>query len=361
MRIQLSATPIDASAIAEVLHSYEGQPVMKIVEDFEVALAKYLKVSFVLALNSGTSAIHLGLKALGVKANDVVIAPTFTYVATVGPILYLGATPFLVDSERTTWNISPELTIKAIKTSLDQKVKPACVMAVHNYGMPSMMSELREICGEYEIPLLEDAAEAVGSRYRGKMAGDLGDVGILSFNNNKLLTTYGGGALITENEDIYRKTLFWASQAREDKPYYEHTDLGFNYRISPLNAAAGLHALEHIDQQIRERCAIFAKYRKTLPQLTTLLELEGIYSNRWLSTFLLPSSLNISQIISSMGQQGIECRRFWNPMHLQPYYKKYPAFVSGFSEELFRKGLCLPSSQIGIVEEVSTSLSKLFV
>jgi dTDP-4-amino-4,6-dideoxygalactose transaminase len=359
-KIPLSATPIDSSAIAEVLRSYEGQPVIKIVEDFEVALAKYLGAGFALALNSGTSAIHLGLKLLGVKPGDSVIAPTFTYVATVGPILYLGATPILVDSERTTWNISPELTLEAIRRSLDQRVKPACVVAVHSYGMPAQMTELQAICNEYEIPLLEDAAEAVGSSYHGKLAGTIGDIGVLSFNNNKVLTTYGGGALITNSEQAYRKALFWATQSKEDKPYYEHTTLGFNYRMSPLAAAAGLHGLMQVTNRINERYAIFAKYRESLPWLDTLFEPEGLNSNRWLSAFLIPNTLKISQIISSMSEAGIECRRFWNPMHLQPYYKKYPSFINGFSEELFGTGLCLPSSEVGIVHKVSSELSKVF-
>jgi dTDP-4-amino-4,6-dideoxygalactose transaminase len=357
-KVPLSATPINSSGIADILKSYDGQPAMKIVEDFELALAEYLGAGHVLALNSGTSAIHLGLKVLGVKPGDVVVAPTFTYVATVGPILYIGATPVLVDSEPATWNISPELTREAIRKNHDRNINPACVIAVHNYGMPAMMDELKAICTEYGIPLLEDAAEAIGSTYHGRKAGILGDLGVLSFNNNKILTTYGGGALVTNNKESYDKALFWATQSRENKPYYEHTDLGFNYRMSPLAAAAGLQALGAVESLIQARVAIFAKYRELLGGLIALPEPEGYFSNRWLSAFRIRNDLNINDIVSTLGVQGIECRRFWNPMHCQPYYKKYPALISGFSEELFRDGLCLPSSDEKTVAKICQALAR---
>lgn len=335
---------------------------MKIVEDFETALRKYTGAKYVLALNSGTAAIHLGLKALGVGPGDRVVAPTFTYVATVNPILYLGATPILVDSESTTWNISPELLDTAIKEHVSKKVKPRCVIVVHNYGMPSKMGEIRNICDSYAIPILEDAAEAVGSRYKGSLAGTLGQIGIFSFNNNKIVTTYGGGALITENEEIYRKTLFWATQSREDKPYYEHTDIGFNYRISPLNAAAGLLELKGIDSRVAERRQVFDRYREILgtrDDITWLEEPSGHFSNRWLSTPLLSNPLKINEIMTKMQLESIECRRLWNPMHLQPYYQKYPAFVNGYAEKLFLQGLCLPSGNLAYVSEVSSVLNQI--
>ena len=361
-KIPLSSTPINTTGLADILRAYEGQSVMKIVEDFETALRKYTGAKYVLALNSGTAAIHLALKALGVGPGDTVVAPTFTYVATVNPILYLGATPILVDSEPTTWNISPELLDTAIKEHVRKKMKPRCVIVVHNYGMPSKMGEIRRVCNSYEIPILEDAAEAVGSRYQGALAGTLGQIGIFSFNNNKIITTYGGGALMTENEEIYRKTLFWATQSREDKPYYEHTDIGFNYRISPLNAAAGLLELKEIDLRVAERRQVFDRYRENLGNRNDIIWIEepsGYFSNRWLSTPLFSNPLKINEIMARMQLESIECRRLWNPMHLQPYYQKYPAFVNGYAEKLFQEGLCLPSGNLNDVSHVSSVLNQI--
>lgn len=361
-KIPLSSTPINTTGLADILRAYEGQSVMKIVEDFETSLRKYTGAKYVLALNSGTAAIHLALKALGVGPGDTVVAPTFTYVATVSPILYLGATPILIDSEPTTWNISPELLETAIKEHLRKKSKPRCVIVVHNYGMPCKMGEIREVCDRHAIPILEDAAEAIGSRYQGSLAGTLGQIGIFSFNNNKIITAYGGGALITENEEIYRKTLFWATQSKEDKPYYEHTDIGFNYRISPLNAAAGLLELKEIDSRVAERRRIFDRYREILANrsgTTWLEEPGGHFSNRWLSTPLFSNPLKINEIMAKMNRNGIECRRLWNPMHLQPYYQKYPAIVNGYAEKLFQEGLCLPSGNLADVSHVASVMNQI--
>ena len=361
-KIPLSSTPINAAALAEVLQRYEDKPAMQVVEDFETSVRKFTGAKYVLALNSGTAAIHLALKALGVGPGDCVIAPTFTYVATVNPILYLGAYPVLIDSEPLTWNIDPDLLESAIKDQMKENKKPRCVIVVHSYGMPARMDEVNAICRKYEIPVLEDAAEAVGSTYNNALAGTLGEVGIFSFNNNKIVTTYGGGALVTENAEIYRKALFWASQSREDKPFYEHTDIGFNYRMGPLNAAAGLLELRGIDSKVAERRQVFDRYREILgnrDDITWLKEPSGHFSNRWLSTPLLSNPLKINEIMARMNLKGIECRRLWNPMHLQPYYQKYPAFVNGYAEKLFLEGLCFPSGNLAYVSEVSSVLNQM--
>ena len=360
-KIPLSVTPINGSALAKMLETYDGQGAMKIVDDFEEALKRYTGSRYVLALNSGTAAIHLALKALGVSPGDTVIAPTFTYVATINPIIYLGATPILIDSEPTTWNMSPELLESAILEGIAKGKKSKCIIIVHAYGMPARMNELMEIGHKYGIPILEDAAEAIGSTYQGQMAGTIGQVGIFSFNNNKILTTYGGGAIITQDRVIYEKALFWANQAREDKPFYEHRELGFNYRMGPLNAAAGLIGMSDIKSKISERRTIYERYRACIAELSLgeewLEEPPGLSSNRWLSTVLL-NPLEINQIAKSMEGSSIECRRLWNPMHLQPFYQNYPAFVNDFSEKLFLGGLSLPSCNLDDVAQVFNVFSQ---
>ena len=332
---------------------------MKIVDDFETKIKEFTGAKYALALNSGTAAIHLALKALGVGPGDCVIAPSFTYVATINPILYLGAIPILIDCEPITWNIDPDLLESAIKDRLNEGQKPRCVIVVHGYGMPARMNEVTKICLRYNIPVLEDAAEAIGSSHQGAIAGTLGEVGIFSFNNNKTITTYGGGVLITANEEIYNKTLFWANQSRENKPFYEHSDIGFNYRMGPLNAAAGLLGIRDLRVKVLERRQIFEEYKKTLKsrgvQVKWLEEMPGYYSNRWLSTVLL-DTLDINNIDSKMKDAGIECRRLWNPMHLQPYFTRFPSYVNGLSEKLFLEGLCLPSCSLDEVPLVSDAL-----
>ena len=349
-RIPLSETPIDAAALKKTLEMYEGKPAMSMVEDFEEVLRKSTGAKYVLALNSGTSAIHLALKALGVGPGDCVVAPTFTYVATINPIIYLGAFPVFVDSEPLTWNLDPDLLEIAIKGQIQEGRKPRCVIVVHGYGMPARMDAIMDICTRYEIALVEDAAEAIGSKYKSTAVGSFGQAGVFSFNNNKLLTTYGGGALVTNDVVIYKKAIFWASQSREDKPFYEHTDIGFNYRMGPLNAAAGLVGMKKIDQKLVERRAIYEHYVQSMQgarkPISWLKEPPDSLSNRWLSTLVL-KGLKISDLITKMNGHGIECRRLWNPMHLQPYYQKYASHINGTSEQLFMEGMCLPSSNIG--------------
>jgi len=351
-RIPLSATPIASEAIGAFLHRYEAEPVMRLVEDFESSIKAYSGANYVVALNSGTAAIHLALKALGVGPGDTVLAPTFTYVATLNPIIYLGAEPVLIDSEPETWNMSPSLLESAIQDQTKKGKKPRCVIVVHGYGMPAMMDEIQGICALHEIPILEDAAEALGSEYRGVLAGRLGEIGIFSFNNNKIVTSYGGGALITQDENIYRKAMFWANQSREEKPYYEHTDIGFNYRMGPLNAAAGLLGMKKVNPKVTARRDIFEAYRRQLPSVSWLEEPAGLKSNRWLTTGLF-NPLIINQITQHDTAKAIEFRRLWKPMHLQPFYLKYPAYLDGTSERLFAAGLCLPSSDLQAVAPVT--------
>src|SRR5690606_39702073 len=291
--IPLSYNPVDTDKLAEVLRRYEGEHHNAMVRDFEKAIADYTGVKYVLALNSGTAAIHLGLIALGVGAGDEVLVPDFTYVASVNPVLYLGARPVFIDSERVTWGMDPELLEEAIKKRQAAGILPKAIIVVHVYGMPAQTPAICAIGDKYGIPVLEDAAEALGSRLHGNHVGTQGKLGILSFNNNKILTTYGGGAIITDDESLYRRTLFLAEQAREDMPYYDHREVGYTYRMGPLNAAMGLAQWGMLGGYIERRRAIFMQYHVLLEdaEVTFLEEHPGTQSNRWLTTLVLEGVL----------------------------------------------------------------------
>lgn len=356
--IPLSSTPIDAESIAGVLQRYDGKPATDIVADFEKALANYLGSDHVLAVNSGTAAIHLGLRALGVKADDIVMAPTSTYVATIFPIFYLGAQPVFIDSEPAAWGMDPNLLEKAIEVHRKEKKRIACVIAVDSYGTPARMTEISSICTRFEIPLLEDAAAALGGDYRARRAGTLGDVSVLSFNNNKAITTYGGGALVTNKPELLSMAAFWASQSRENMPFYQHSELGYNYGMSAVSAAAGLANVPYIDEKVSRRRTVFDLYRKSLKEIAGLEwqpELENTLSSRWLSCFL-HNDLNANDLVMQLKDKGIECRRLWNPMHKQPAFIRCRSFLSGHAEHLFDRGLCLPSSDLAHVAPVCDAL-----
>lgn len=360
-RIPLSYTPIDTEKLSEVLNSYSGRPHQDIVADFERCLSKITGAKYVVALNSGTAAIHLGLKALKVERDDLVIGPTFTYVASLNPVLYQNAIPLLVDCEKDTWNIDPELVEDVIRKSVR---KPKAIIVVHNYGYPARLDELKTLSEKYEIPMLEDAAEALGSTYQNKHVGTFGEVGIISFNNNKIITTYGGGAVITDNPAIFKSVSYWASQSREDKPYYEHHEVGYNYRMSPLNAAAGLALMQGLKNGLEKRKADFELYRKVLEPAGAVFldELEGFKSNHWFTTLLLPDSCSPAKAREALEERGIESRFLWNPMHRQPLFKEHYNLQSGISDHLFSRGICLPSGAITHeeVDKITTILKGLF-
>lgn len=344
--IPLSYNPIEIDALSAKLREYEYRHHDDLIEDFESELKKILGIQYVVALNSGTAALHLGLKALNVGKDDIVISSTFTYVASVNPVLYLGATPFFVDSCRDDWNMDPELLENAIRQCLNKGKKPKVILVVHTYGMPAKLDRILEVAKRYSIPVLEDAAESVGSTFQGRFTGTIGDIGIFSFNNNKSITTYGGGVLITSDPLMASKVNSWANQSRDNLPFYEHRDVGFNYRMSPLNAAFGLAQLNKISQKVVERVGCFNRYRNGLfDELSTnAFQVEGanVSSNRWLTGIVLPG--NASDIRANLLEKGIETRFFWKPMHLQPLFSGALACLSGVSDLLFQRGLCLPSS-----------------
>uniref|UniRef100_UPI004047D0C6 DegT/DnrJ/EryC1/StrS family aminotransferase n=1 Tax=Roseivirga sp. TaxID=1964215 RepID=UPI004047D0C6 len=319
------------------------------VDGFEKDLAEYIKVPNVAALSSGTAAIHLALVQLGVKAGDEVIAQSFTFCGTTNPILYQQATPVLVDSEPGTWNMCPIALEGAVLDRISKGKKPKAVIVVHLYGMPCKINEIQSICNEYEIPLIEDAAEALGSEIGGQMAGSFGDFSVLSFNGNKIITTSGGGALASKHKDWIDKTRFLATQARDDAPHYEHATLGYNYRMSNVLAGIGRGQMKVLDSHVANRRGNNEFYKTHLLDLGFIFQsenTEGDRSNYWLTSVLIqPEVLGKTRedIRLELWKSNIETRPLWKPMHLQPLYKEFPYYGNGVSNELFDKGLCLPS------------------
>ena len=320
------------------------------VDAFEVSLAQYCGVEHAAALSSGTAAIHLALIILGVERGDEVIASTFTFSATINPILYQGAIPILIDSEPATWNMDADLLEKAIKDRLYKGKKPKAIIPVHLYGMPANMTRIMEIADKYEIPIIEDAAEALGSRFKEKPAGSFGKMAVLSFNGNKIITTSGGGALISNDKDLIAKARFLATQARDAAPHYQHSQVGYNYRMSNIIAGIGRGQMEVISERVKKRRENFQLYKMNLEKTDGISFLEepnqSYISNRWLTTILIdPIKTGISrnELQIEFDKENIETRPLWKPMHLQPVFSSSPAFLNGVSDELFSNGLCLPS------------------
>lgn len=315
------------------------------VDNFEKELAEYLggsDINHVAALSSGTAAIHLALILSGVTQGDEVLCQSFTFSASANPILYQGATPVFVDSERTTWNMCPLLLEEAILERISLGRKPKACIAVHLYGMPAQIAEIKAVCNRYGVVLIEDAAEALGSHIDGKMLGTYGQFGILSFNGNKIITTSGGGALVSNDEEAIRRARFFSTQSRDNAPHYQHSEIGYNYRMSNISAGIGRGQLEVLEQWIQNRRANFEFYRQSL-MLDWQKEPEGYFSNRWLSCALLGSAEEREQVRLRLAEENIESRPLWKPMHLQPVFEKYPKYMNGVSEDLFERGLCFPS------------------
>ncbi len=328
------------------------------VNGFEADLEKYINYPAdgrdlhkkVVALSAGTAAIHLALVDLGVKAGDEVICQSFTFAASANPVVYQGATPVFIDSEPGTWNMDPNLLEDAIKDRMAKGKKPKAIIPVYLYGMPAYIDQILEIANRYEIPVLEDAAEGFGSRYKGQVCGTFGEYGVMSFNGNKMITTSGGGALICPNEETAKRILFFATQAREPLPYYQHEHIGYNYRMSNICAGIGRGQMTIANDHLAHH--IHAKDR----YVEGLADVEGITvhvapedymePNYWLNTIIVEPDkfgMDYDQLRQKLDADNIESRPLWKPMHMQPVYKDAPAYVNGVSEELFSKGLCLPS------------------
>ena len=320
------------------------------IEGFEQAISEYCGVEHVVALSSATAAIHLALILMGVESGDEVIVSSFTFSGSVNPIIYQGGIPIMIDSEIDTWNIDPALLEEAIKDRIRRGKKPKAVIVVHLYGMPAQIEALQAICQQYGIPMVEDAAEALGASYGGQKLGTFGDVGIYSFNGNKIITTSGGGALVSNNEAWVKKAKFLATQARDDAPHYEHSEIGFNYRLSNVLAGIGRGQMQVLDERVEKRRENNQFYRRLLEGkqgITFLTAPDHSYdANYWLTTILInPDMAGVSrdEVMHALAESNIESRPLWKPMHLQPAFSKYPCYGKGVSDELFEKGLCLPS------------------
>lgn len=322
------------------------------VNGLEIDLQNYLGSNcHVGALSSGTAAIHLGLVLLGVQAGDEVICQSMTFSASANPILYLGATPVFIDSEKETWNICPHALEEAIVDRLAKGKKPKAIIAVHLYGMPYKVDAVRAIADKYNIPILEDSAEALGSSYKGQKCGTFGDIGVLSFNGNKIITTSGGGAIVTSNQVLKDKAIFLATQARDDAPHYQHSEVGYNYRMSNICAGIGRGQMEVLDKHIGLRRNMHFFYQELFQEIEGISLFSSLdddfYSNQWLSAILVDSKklngMSSEEIRLALDKENIESRPLWKPMHLQPVFAKYPYYGSNVSETLFNTGLCLPS------------------
>ncbi len=345
------------------------------VNGFEKELQDYTGAGYAAALSAGTAAIHLALILLDVKPGDLVICQSFTFSATANPIVYQGATPVFVDSEPDTWNMDPAAMETAIQACLSGSVTgnpkaPKAIIPVHLYGMPAKMEQINAIAQKYGIPVIEDAAEALGSSIQGKKCGTFGKFGILSFNGNKIITTSGGGALLSDDGNLIEKARFLATQARDNAPHYQHSHIGYNYRMSNIVAGIGRGQLEVLEAHMELRRNNFERYKYFFESLESkgynikmLKEPEGYKSNRWLSTILIDPELNKGITTETLrlifDSHSIETRPLWKPMHLQPVFESTPYFGNGLSEKLFNQGLCLPSGSNLTEEELGRIFSVL--
>lgn len=322
------------------------------VNGMEADLEKYLgNGAHVGALSSGTAAIHLGLILLGVKAGDEVICQSFTFSASANPILYQGATPVFIDSEADTWNICPKALEEAIQDRIAKGNKPKAIIAVHLYGVPYKIEEVRAIADQYQIPILEDSAEALGSTYKGQKCGTFGDIGVLSFNGNKIITTSGGGAIVTPTKELKDKAVFFSTQSRDNAPHYQHSEIGYNYRMSNICAGIGRGQMEVLDAHVALRRAMHEFYGELFSKIegVTVFSVPNAdyFANYWLTAIVVDADKTNGKTAENLRlfleNQNIESRPLWKPMHLQPVFQKYPYYGKKVAEQLFDSGLCLPS------------------
>ena len=353
-KIWLSSPHMGGGEMRYVQEAYRTNwiaPLGPNVNGFEQDLENYLSQnSEVACLSSGTSSLHLALILVGVKNGDEVICQSFTFSASANPIRYVGAKPIFIDSEKDTWNMCPVALEAAIKDKITNGKKPKAIIVVHLYGMPANMNEIVSLSKKYKIALIEDAAEALGSSYKGQKCGTFGDFGILSFNGNKIITTSGGGALVCKSEDDKQKTIFLSTQARDDAPHYQHSEIGYNYRMSNVLAGIGRGQMEVLDAHIglrRDMNLFYKNIFKNVEGITVFEEPNNdYYSNHWLSCILIDSeitSFTSHELRLQLEKDNIESRPLWKPMHLQPVFKECVYYGGNVSETFFNKGLCLPS------------------
>lgn len=354
-RLYLSSPHMGNEELVYINKAFESNwiaPLGPNVDLFEKKICDYIGVNNAKALSSGTSAIHMALKCLEVKSGDIVFCQSLTFAATVNPVIYQGAVPVFIDSEYSTWNMCPASLDKAFKKYKELGKLPKAVIVVNLYGQSADYDKLSDICKRYDVPIIEDAAESLGATYKGKQTGGFGDIGIFSFNGNKIITTSGGGMLVSNNYEYTNKTLFLSTQARENEKHYEHKTIGFNYRMSNVLAGIGIGQMKVLDNRIEKKKLIFELYKNKLKNIENLEMMnisESGTPNYWLSVALLSKDTKAvpMDIIESLEKENIEARNVWKPMHLQPVFEKYD-FVKvvsekGVSEDLYERGICLPS------------------
>lgn len=358
--------------VNEAFESNWVAPLGPNVTGFEQDLEKFIgQNSHVGALSSGTAALHLGLIILGVKAGDEVICQSMTFSASANPIMYQGATPIFIDSEKETWNLCPIALEEAITDRIAKGKKPKAIIAVHLYGMPYKVDEIHAVAKKYEIPVLEDSAEALGSHYKKQKCGTFGEIGVLSFNGNKIITTSGGGAIVTKSKETKDKAVFLSTQARDNAPHYQHSEVGYNYRMSNVCAGIGRGQMEVLEEHVdlrRKMHEFYKDYFKDIDGVSVLCEPDSNYfSNHWLSAIVIDPSKTEGKtredLRLALEQANIESRPLWKPMHLQPVFEKYPYYGKNVSEKLFDDGLCMPSGSNMTEEEksrITTALNQFF-
>lgn len=363
-RIFLSPPHMSGKEIELVQNVFESNwvaPAGPDIELFEKEICKYTGASHAVALSSGTAALHLSLILKGIKERDEVICSTLTFAGTVFPVMYQNADPIFVDCERKSWNIDPEAMENCINDRLKQGKRPKAAIIVHLYGQSANMDEIKRICSKYDIALIEDAAESFGSYYKERHTGSLGELGIFSFNGNKIITSSGGGALVSNDRELIEKARYLSTQARSPVPYYHHESIGYNYRLSNVSAAIGRGQLTAIEQRVNSRREIYNYYKKSL---CTIEEIEFIPSdiygraNCWITCILINSTkVTPEKIRTELEKHNIESRPLWKPMHTQPVFKNYPFYGSGISDDLFNKGLCLPSGSSMSGKEIDSVIN----
>ncbi|MBL1228914.1 aminotransferase class V-fold PLP-dependent enzyme [Enterococcus sp. BWB1-3] len=325
-------------------------PLGENVDKFETELAEMVGIDHAAALSSGTAAIHLALKAAGVEKDDIVICQSLTFSATANPIIYQDAIPVFIDSDEKTWNMSPVHLRKA----LEKYPQTKAVIVVHLYGLSADIDEIKAICDEYGVTLIEDAAESLGTTYKGQMTGTFGKYGVYSFNGNKIITTSGGGMLVSKAKEKVEKVRFWATQSRDQAKHYQHSELGFNYRMSNIVAGIGRGQLKVLDERVKKKNEIYNFYKqqlKSFEQVSFMPENDWNEPNFWLSCIML-KGISPEVIMNALDEANIEARPIWKPMHLQPYYEKYDYIGGDIGQKLFENGLCLPSDTKMTMEEL---------
>lgn len=377
-RIYLSPPHMSGNEMAYIQNAFDTNwiaPLGPHVDAFEKELAAYVGLNDAAAVSSGTAAIHLALQLLDVKAGDTVFCSSLTFVASANPIVYVGATPVFIDSEPDTWNMSPQALEMALFDAVQTGKLPKAVIVVNLYGQSAKMDEIIELCNKFDIPVIEDAAESLGSTYKGRASGSFGKYGIYSFNGNKIISTSGGGMLVSNDVEGLNKARFLATQARDYAPHYQHSQTGYNYRMSNVLAGIGRAQLEVLEERVTARRAIFIGYVQELahvPGIQFMPELSNTRSNRWLTALTLDeheAGVSVEELLEALAEENIEARPVWKPLHMQPLFEGssyYPhSDNENVSEHLFQTGLCLPSGssmtedeQTRVIECIKKSLMK---